>query len=49
MKLGVHAGEALGARKAGEVALVLLHPRAEPSPERAGFGIVDGTAIDEDE
>jgi hypothetical protein len=47
VELGVDAREALYVGEPREVASVLLHPRAEPLPERTRFGIGEGSAVDE--
>jgi hypothetical protein len=47
VELGVDAREALGARETREVAWMLVHPRTEPLPERARFGIGESSAVEE--
>jgi hypothetical protein len=48
VELGLHAREARRLREAAEIALVLLHPGAEPLPEDAGFGFGERSSVDED-
>jgi hypothetical protein len=44
----MHARQLLAAREAREVALVPIHPRAEPLPQVAGIGLAELGAVDDD-